>query len=614
MSVLKMQSEVITGGKRKASEDVEQLPQDTPISSEPSSPSILAMPNKRNKSDEGEESKCPVDCICEDCISRRQVANCQCKDCTEKKEDCSGDSWKYLGSWSLTTDQSKYANLDGLTQETRDVYDVETEEVAEIDLSANELAAYPSSPEQSYEISSDDDSMGSISDDDIKMYGFQFSAYTRQQRAAQQLYAVEKDKGEPHRFTVKWRGPKDSIWMSSLNMLRNMRSPSNSFRRHEVNNGNIDNKSLRAVFYRAFGVNSFGSHTQAYDVRRNLTLFKVVETMTQSHSACRLLHTMYECCPSVIEHNCDVSLVDSSEAISAYGALLGYLNIKDSFMCLNPYTWVAPSIEDCVSKQRNPMPEPLMNDLSNDLQYSRRQIPHDAGAWGILPLEVVRYNMWLIMYRLDASDECNDIVHAGNGETGVLYNRDTIFRALSVYKAMTAEHSVYKPTIPSAIDCIHTVECNHAGGDVEVVATLSRAHGYEKRKKINRAFYAALHTCIQGLCMHYIQKGSLTEEDQVKITEAVLQWYAEEWSIYRCNGCDVNTMGERCFYDITRELYSGESHLGAGGCATPKFILHLLTDIFEHDDVDGQDEDHVVVDAIRAVMRKAYVEVELFEY
>lgn len=261
------------------------------------------------------------------------------------------------------------------------------------------------------------------------------------------------------------------------------------------------------------------------------------------------------------------------------------------------------------------MPEPLLTELSNDLQYSRREIPHDAGAWGILPVEVVRHNLWQIMYRLEGSDDCNDIVHSGNRGNGMLYNRDTIFRALSIYKAMVVEHSYYNPIIPSAVDCIESVSTNHGGGPEEIACSLSRVHGFMKRKKINCAFYPALHTCIQGLCMHYIAGGSyLTEEDQTKIKESVFQWYAEEWAIYRCNGCDVHTMGQKPFYDLTRELYSGESHLGAGGCATPHFIEQLLNDIFTHEDVDGQEESSVVVDTIRALIRKACVEVDIFEH
>ena len=563
MSVLEL-PKVCAGEKRKANCDVEQLPKSSADKSESSVESVLPEHNKRVKGDEDSE------CGCEDCSRRKSISTCKCEGC-EKKEGCNIS--KFMGSWSLTTDEGKYSNLEGLTPEERDVYCNETEEesVQEIDLSANEVAAYPSSPEQSYEISSDDD----ISDEDIKMYGFQFSTFMRQQKMATQLYAEEKQKGEPNQFKVKWRGPKDSIWLNSMNMLRNMRSPSNKFRRHEIGDRKDtgDNKSLRAVYYRTFGMNSFGSMTQLYDVKRNLTLMKVVKGMTENHSICRLMHAMYETLPTVIEHNCDASHVDPAEAISSFAALLGYVNIKDSFMLTNPFTWQAPGCgEDCISKQRNPMPEPLLTALSNDLQYSRHEIPHDAGAWGILPLEVVRHNFWQIMYRLEGSDDCNDVVHSGHRQHGVLYNRDTIFRAQSIYKAMVVEHMHYKPNVPSASDCIESVLSNHDGGAVEVSSSLSRVHGREKMKKINRAFYPALHTCIQGLCMHYIAKGSLTEEDQIKIQEAVMQWYAEEWSIYRCNGCDVNAMGEKCFYDMTRELFSGESHLGAGGCATPHFI------------------------------------------
>ena len=447
------------------------------------------------------------------------------------------------------------------------------------------------------------------------MYGFQLNAYIRQQKLAQKLYAVEKNAGEPNTFQVKWRGPKDSIWLSSMNMLRNMRSPSNKFRRHELGEGNSDNKALRAVYYRSFGMNTYGSFTQVYDVRRNLTLMRIVEGMTKNHSICRLMHSMYEVLPTVFEHNPDVSHVDSAEAISAYAGLLAYVSMKDSFMVTNPYLWEPDRCgEDCISKIRNPMPEPLMTALSNDLQYSRREIPHDAGIWGLLPLEVVRHNFWQIMYRLESSDDCNNIVHAGNRREGVLYDKDTIFRAQSIYTAMTVE------PIPRAFgsqvvatDCIETVLNNHNGSAREVACSLSRLHGYTKRTKINRAFFPALHTCIQGLCMHYVSSGnSLSVDDQLKIKESVLQWYAEEWSVYRCNGCDVACMGEACFYDLTRELYSAQTHLGAGGCATPHFIEQLLDDIFTHDDVDGQDDSQVIVETIAAVLQKACVEFKLF--
>lgn len=632
MSMLELQ-QVSAGEKRKISSDMEQLSNNADESSS-SIENAARLSGKRTRV-EGEEVEHSYDesCTCKNCFRKESILSCQCEGCRSGNKCRSVEMWSYLGTIGgfkkaeenrevveeVCGQEVRYAAQEGLAQEPKDVYfGIDTDEegsVQEIDLSADEKLTYPTSPEQSYEDSSSD---GSISDEDIKMYGFQLTAFSRQQAKADQLYATEKTNGEASLFDVKWRGPKDSIWMNSMNALRNMRSPSNKFRRHEIGNNTGDNKALRAVYYRQFGQNAYGNFTQIYDVRRNLTLMNIVKGMTQNHSICRLMHAMYETMPTVIEHNCDVSYVDPSEAISAYAALLGYVNIKDSFLVTNPYTWSPNACgEDCITKQRNPMPEPLMNALSNDLQYSRREIPHDAGVWGLYPLEVVRYNLWQILYRLEGSDDCNGIVHRGNRQEGVLYNRDTVFRAQSIYKAMIVEHDVsyrYDNIMLSAIDCVDSLLAKHNSAPDEIASSLSRVYGIEKRKKINRAFYPALHTCIQGLCMHYIAKGSLSDEDQSKIKEAVLQWYAEEWSIYRCNGCDVHAMGQEVFYDLTRDLFSGESHLGAGGCTTPSFIERLLNDIFTHDDVDGQDESSVVVDTITAVMRKAYIEVDLFEH
>ena len=138
-----------------------------------------------------------------------------------------------------------------------------SEDAEEIELSCSEKNAYPSSPEQSYENASDDDD--TISDVDFKIFGYQFQNYIKAQQLAAELYSAEKLVGEKDRFDVKWRGPKDNIYLSSFNSLKNMRSPSNSFRRHELESELLDNKMLRAVYYRAFGGNTAGNNVQLYE-------------------------------------------------------------------------------------------------------------------------------------------------------------------------------------------------------------------------------------------------------------------------------------------------------------------------------------------------------------
>ena len=517
-------------------------------------------------------------------------------DTEQEKESSSPPS-----HWSVPDDTDQlvdYSKQEGLAQEQAEVYCKEADEYGEL--------AFPPSPEQEYEKSSSSDS--DVSDDDVRMYGYQFEAYYRQQSIAMGMYAKEKLKEEPSRFTVKWRGPKDS------NGLKNMRSQSNSFRRHEMYSDVTDNKALRPVYYRQFGGNAFGSHVQLYDVRKNTVLFNLVKRMTESHSICRLAHMMYEYHPSVMEHNCDSSTVDSTDAITSYAGLLAYLNIKDSFLSTHATFWRVPDNEDCITRQRLPMPEPLMLSLETELGYSRREIPHDAGVWGLLPLSVIRYNLWQMMYRLTASDDCTDMVHAGLRSVHHV-SADTIFRAQSVYKAMTIDHTTYKDSGVTALYRKERAQHHHNLDDRETAAMMSRMEGVEKRKRLNQAFLPALHTCIQGLCMHFMQNCSLTEESQTTITESVIQWYGEEWSVYRCVGCDSKDMGSQCYNDMeTTSMQERESHLGPGGCATINWILQLLKDIFEHEDVDGNDDEHEVCETIHSITTKIMNQFKMFEH
>ena len=462
-----------------------------------------------------------------------------------------------------------------------------------------------------------------ISDTDYSLFKREVDAFFSAQTAAIVLYAREKEKKLDR--DIRWRGPKDSIWTVQFKLLSGLRSRSNCFRLHELNESGDTriNKALRAVFYREYGANISISNIvrttgNLYDVRRNLTVFNVVRALTQSHSACGLLHTMYEYRPSVNEYNSDLSTMNNTDAVTSYAGMLAYCNIKDAFRCSekDPNTWKTPEDEDCITLQRNPMPEPLMLDLERYLGYARGQIPHDAGVWGILPLEVVRFNMWQCMYRLNASDKCTNIEHACcNSMPG--FNKDTVFRALSVYNAMTAEYFVYtRQSYGVARDALEHSKMNFNLNEHDRAGLLGRCFSTEKRKNINSAFYASFHTAVQGFAMHYMEGlENLNEETVGKIIDATIQWYAEEWAIYRCKGCDAHDMGKGCYHDFVDENYDSESHLGAGGCATPDWIESVLSEIFDTVEAENTNEDTDGASRVTStVMDKVLLKIKYFEY
>ena len=221
--------------------------------------------------------------------------------------------------------------------------------------------------------------------------------------------------------------------------------------------------------------------------------------------------------------------------------------------------------------------------------------------------------MWQIMYRLCASDPCKNFKHSCCNVTGIS-DKDTVFRALSVYKAMTAEHIAYSSRGTTARDCSDSAKCNHDMSPEEIAAMFSRVHATKKRSTLNSAFYASFHALIQGLCMHYItNKDSLNEEDTIKIMDAALQWYAEEWSIYRCNGCSVKEMGKDCYDDIVNQHFDGESHLCAGGCSTPEWIESVLAEIFDSEEVDGNGDEGEVSHATVITMERVIKRIKDFE-